>query len=67
MSDVIRCLESIGRIPMTTMEYAATLACFDLEEGERRALLDRDQVSLRAQIDGARTMVFAIMAADEHA
>lgn len=67
MSNVIQFLESMGRSPLSATEYAASVASFDINEGQKRALLDRDHAALSEQMGGAKKMVFAIMAADEEA
>ena len=65
MSNVIRFLESIGRMPLSPAEYAANIRALDVEVTHKRALLDRDQNALNELLDGRRQLRCAIFAADE--
>ena len=65
MSNVIRFLESVGRKPLSSAEYAATVSALDLEPSHKSALLDRDQDALNALLDGRKGLRCAVFAADE--
>jgi hypothetical protein len=65
MSNIIRFLETMGSKPISTADYAATVAALDVGAPQRRALIDRDQDALNELLDGRRQLRCAIFAADE--
>ena len=56
MSNVIRFLEGLGSssVKWSPAEYAANVATLEVEDTQRKALLDRDQVALGTSL-GARS------------
>ena len=65
MSNVIQFLEAMGRAPLSSAEYSASVAALDVEANQQRALIDRDPAALNELMSGPKKMVFAVMAADE--
>jgi hypothetical protein len=55
----------MGSKPISTADYAATVAALDVGAPQRRALIDRDQDALNELLDGRRQLRCAIFAADE--
>jgi len=62
VSNVIRFLESMGRQPMPSQGYAASVAALDVQAAQQRALLDRDQVALNAMLGGRSQVFFGVLA-----
>jgi hypothetical protein len=67
MSDAIQFLASIGRTPLSPLEYEAAVNAQVVDSRQVRALLDRDEASLNELLGGASKMVCAVLAADEDA
>jgi hypothetical protein len=65
MSNVIRFLESMGRQPMPQAEYAGHVAALGVDEMQRVALLNRDQLALNIALQGRGNVFFGVFAAEE--
>lgn len=69
MSNVVQFIERLGMDPkcLSAAEYAASVAALDVDEAQRRALLDRDPHALSALLGGRGTMMCVVWPADEPA
>lgn len=57
MSNVIQFLEAMGSRPApSAAEYAAIVAGLEINDAQRRALLDADHAALNALLDGRAKM-----------
>lgn len=65
MSNVIRFLETIGRTPMSPLEYAASVSSLNVDSAQQQALLSCDHVTLSALLGGRPKVFFGIMADEE--
>lgn len=69
MSNVIRFLESLGNdsaLPVQgAAEYAAAIALLDIDDQQRQALLDRDQVGLNDLLGGRQRVLCSVFSPDE--
>ena len=65
MSNAIQFLASIGRKPLSPLEYETAVNAQVTDSRQARALLDRDEARLNELLGGARKMVCAVLAADE--
>ena len=65
MSNAIRFLEHLGSRPLSAAEYAAGVAALEVDEAQRRALLDRNAVALNDLLGGRRKLMFAILAPED--
>ena len=69
MSNVIRFLETLGNNPaqsrLSAAEYAAAVAVLDVDDAERQALLNRDQVALNDLLGGREKMLCLVWPSDE--
>jgi hypothetical protein len=65
MSNAIQFLATLGINPLTATEYAATVSMLNVNEAQRTALLDRDEVALNTLLDGRTRLYCAVCAPDE--
>ena len=69
MSNVIRFLESLGNasaLPgQAAAEYASAVALLDIDEQQRQALLDRNQVELNALLGGRQKVLCSVFSPDQ--
>jgi hypothetical protein len=68
MSNVIQFLEAMGSNRLThvsTAEYAATVAALDVDDSQRRALLDRDLDALNGLLGGREEMLCSVWSPEE--
>jgi hypothetical protein len=65
LSNVIQFLEAMGRSPVSTAEYAASVAALNIDATQQQALLSRDHAALSGLLDGRKKMYFMVVAADE--
>lgn len=64
MSNVIQFLEMLGRNPAPT-DYATAVAALDVDEAQRRALLDGDHATLAELLGGRSKMYCLVVPAEE--
>lgn len=67
MSNVVQFMERLGRDPrcLSIADYAASVAALDIDEEQRRALLDRDHDALSGLLGGREKMMCVVWPADE--
>ena len=67
MSNVVQFIERLGSGPrnLSVAEYAASVAALDIDDEQRRALLDRDHDALSGLLGGRETMMCVVWPADE--
>ena len=65
MLTTVRFLESMGSKPLSAAEYAAAVAMLEIDEPQRQALMNRDQVALNGLIGQRDHMCCLIVAAEE--
>lgn len=65
MTSVVRFLEGIARSGMSHADYDAAVAALPIDEQQRSALIQRDQVGLNNLLGGRPAMFFGVMAPDE--
>lgn len=65
MSNAIQFLEALGRTPLSAAGYAATVTALHVEEAQRKALLERDHITLNDLIDGRTTMLCVLSLPDD--
>ena len=67
MSNVVQFIERLGRDPkgLSIADYTASVAALDIDEEQRRALLERDQDALSALLGGREKMMCVVWPADE--
>lgn len=66
MSNVIQFLESMGSRPApSAAEYAAIVAGLEINEAQRKALLDADHAALNELLDGRAKMYCYVSAPNE--
>jgi hypothetical protein len=65
MSKTVRFLAALGSKPVSTAEYAAAVAMLEIDEPQRQALMDRDQVALNGLIGQRDNLCCLIVAAGE--
>ena len=60
-------IERLGRDPkcLSIADYAASVAALDIDEEQRRALLDRDPDALSGLLGGRKRMMCVVWPADE--
>lgn len=65
LSNVIQFLEAMGRAPLSSAEYAASVTALNIEAAQQQALLNRYHAALNELLDGRAKMYFMVAAADE--
>ena len=67
MSNVVQFMERLGSGPrnLSVADYAASVAALDIDDEQRRALLDRDHDALSGLLGGREKMMCVVWPADE--
>lgn len=65
MANAIRFLESIGHSSLSEAQIAARIALLDIDEEQRKALIERDQDALSRLLGGRERLFSSIFAPDE--
>jgi hypothetical protein len=64
MLTTVRFLEAMGSKPLSAADYSAAVAMLEIDEPQRQALMDRDQIALGGLLAARDTMCCLIVAAE---